>query len=139
LLESLGQRRSLGLAHGTAARLFHHIGRYPDADAAYRAALHNARAVDDTVLEGLLSAHLGALCADRGQLEVAADYLDRADALLMKRMPETLRIAAIVSRGNLQFARGEDPFSLLERSEHETRSVDVRWAVRLLERRRPLA
>jgi len=137
LLAGLGQRRSLGLVYGTSGRLFHFVGRYPEADAAYRAALTCARAVDDAVLEGLLSAHLGALCADRGQLEVASEYLDNAERLLAEREPETLRIAAEVSRGNLEHACGEDAFDRLDRPEHETRSVDVRWAVRLLARQRP--
>ena len=134
LLSSLGQRRSLGLVHGTLGRLLHLMARYPEADAAYRAALSCARGSGDAVHEGLVSAHLGALCADRGQLEVAADYLDRADLLLADRDPDTLRIAAAVSRGNLEHARGEDGFRRLERSEQETRSAHVRWAVRLLHR-----
>ncbi len=134
ILANLGQRRSLGLAHGTLARLYHFLGRYPEADAAYREGLACSRDVSDSVLEGLLSANLGALCADRGQLEFAEDLLDRAASLLEGRNPPTLAAAAQIARGNLELARGEDATARLERSELETRSVDVRWSLRLLRR-----
>ena len=134
LLTSLGQRRSLGLARGTLGRLFHFLGRYPEADASYREALTCARDVGDGVLEGLISAHLGALCADRGQREVAEDHIERAASLLEGREPKTLFATTEIARGNLELARGGDPTARLERSELETRSVDVRWALRLLRR-----
>jgi predicted ATPase/Tfp pilus assembly protein PilF len=131
---AVGDRRYSSYLLGCRAQIDHEAGREADAERDYRDAIAQCRDVKNTRIEGLFIACLGALLANTKRKREAVASFARAEELL-RSVDDHVRLAAARVHAGQVLDEAGIRERLEEGREHAGHSDDVRFAIRLLERR----